>query len=196
MGRDKFENEELIKFGWQEDIWFHVDNYSSAHVYVRVPKGKTVEYLTEAVIEEMAQLTKANSIQGNKVNNVKVVYTPWSNLKKTQGMDVGQVGFHSDKQVRVTRVEKRNNEIVNRLNKTKVERQVDFQAEKLARDRADRSDQKRVALVQQQQERESIEAKKRESDILNYVGFMSEDRMVSNRQYENTDWRAVEDDFM
>ena len=32
MGKDKFENEELLKYGWPEDIWFHVDNYSSAHV--------------------------------------------------------------------------------------------------------------------------------------------------------------------
>lgn len=36
---------------------------------------------------------------GNKVNNVDVVYTPWSNLKKTASMDVGQVGFHSSKMV-------------------------------------------------------------------------------------------------
>lgn len=36
MGKDKFENEELIKHGWPEDIWFHVDGLSSAHVYARV----------------------------------------------------------------------------------------------------------------------------------------------------------------
>jgi hypothetical protein len=36
MGKDKFENEDLIKYGWPEDIWFHVDNLSSAHVYVRM----------------------------------------------------------------------------------------------------------------------------------------------------------------
>jgi len=38
---------------------------------------------------------------GNKVNNVDVVYTPWSNLKKTASMDVGQVGFHNSKMVNV-----------------------------------------------------------------------------------------------
>ena len=36
---------------------------------------------------------------GNKMNNVDVVYTMWANLKKTPGMDVGQVGFHREKQV-------------------------------------------------------------------------------------------------
>ena len=25
MGRDKYENEDLIKYGWPEDVWFHVD---------------------------------------------------------------------------------------------------------------------------------------------------------------------------
>lgn len=38
-------------------------------------------------------------IAGNKVNNIDVVYTPWSNLKKTASMDVGQVGFYSSKMV-------------------------------------------------------------------------------------------------
>jgi len=38
-------------------------------------------------------------ISGNKMNNVDVVYTMWDNLKKTAGMDVGQVGFRKDKEV-------------------------------------------------------------------------------------------------
>lgn len=33
------------------------------------------------------------------MNNIDVVYTPWSNLKKTASMDVGQVGFHNPKMV-------------------------------------------------------------------------------------------------
>ncbi|RYG51703.1 DUF814 domain-containing protein [archaeon] len=37
VGRDKYENEELIRWGWPEDVWFHVDNISSPHVYVRMP---------------------------------------------------------------------------------------------------------------------------------------------------------------
>jgi hypothetical protein len=37
MGKDKHENEGLIKHGWPEDVWFHVDNLSSAHVYLRLP---------------------------------------------------------------------------------------------------------------------------------------------------------------
>lgn len=55
------------------------------------------------------------------MNNIDVVYTMWENLKKTPGMEVGQVSFHRDKDVRKIRVEKRINETVNRLNKTKTE---------------------------------------------------------------------------
>ena len=29
-------------------------------------------------------------VQGNKLNNVGIVYTPWANLRKTQSMEAGQ----------------------------------------------------------------------------------------------------------
>lgn len=29
-------DEDLIKWGWPEDVWFHVDKVSSAHVYLRL----------------------------------------------------------------------------------------------------------------------------------------------------------------
>jgi hypothetical protein len=35
-----------------------------------------------------------SNFQGNKMNDIDVVYTMWSNLHKTDGMEVGQVGFH------------------------------------------------------------------------------------------------------
>lgn len=25
VGRDKHENEELLRYGWETDVWFHVD---------------------------------------------------------------------------------------------------------------------------------------------------------------------------
>jgi len=45
MGRDKIENEDLIKFGWQQDVWFHVSNLSSAHVYLRMDEGMTLKQI-------------------------------------------------------------------------------------------------------------------------------------------------------
>lgn len=96
------------------------------------------------------------------MNDVDVVYTMWSNLKKTQGMEVGQVGFHRDKDVRKIHVAKRVNAIVNRLNKTKCLEQVNFCAEREQRDRNEREDKKR--LLREQKEKEKAEEKQRQEE--------------------------------
>ena len=72
MGKDKYENEDLIKFGIPEDIWFHVDDLSSAHVYLRLNHGERLDDLPESTIMECAQLVKANSIEGCKLKEVEV----------------------------------------------------------------------------------------------------------------------------
>lgn len=64
VGKDKVENEDLIKFGWDEDVWFHVDNLSSAHVYLRLKPGDSWTSISQPLLEDCAQLTKANSIEG------------------------------------------------------------------------------------------------------------------------------------
>jgi predicted ribosome quality control (RQC) complex YloA/Tae2 family protein len=92
----------LIKYGWEQDVWFHVDNLSSAHIYLRMREGQEWDKLPEELLIDLAQLTKANSIEGCKKNNVTVIYTPWSNLKKTKGMETGQVTFFKDKMVTVS----------------------------------------------------------------------------------------------
>jgi predicted ribosome quality control (RQC) complex YloA/Tae2 family protein len=118
MGRDKYENEDLIKYGLPEDLWFHVDDLSSAHVYLRLRKNQKLEEVSEATIMECAQLVKANSIEGCKLASVYVIYTRWRNLLKTANMEAGQVSYHDSSKVNRLKVEK-NNAIVNKLNKTK-----------------------------------------------------------------------------
>ena len=94
MGRDKFENDQLIAHGWPEDIWFHVDKFSSAHVYLRLPRGPERKLFRETgkldhmpeVVKELCTLTKANSIEGSKQHEVTVSYTPWENLQKRADM--------------------------------------------------------------------------------------------------------------
>ena len=68
MGKDKYENEDLIKYGWPEDVWFHVDDLSSAHVYLRMKPGMTLDDIPDDILLECAALVKANSIQGCKVS--------------------------------------------------------------------------------------------------------------------------------
>ena len=72
MGADKYENEDLIKYGLPEDLWFHVDDMSSAHVYLRLNKNQRLEDVSPETIMECAQLVKANSIEGCKLREVYV----------------------------------------------------------------------------------------------------------------------------
>ncbi|KAG5307425.1 CCD25 protein, partial [Acromyrmex insinuator] len=192
MGIDKFENEDLIKWGWPEDVWFHVDKYSSAHVYLRLRHGQTIDDIPSTVLEDAAQLVKANSIEGNKMNDIDVVYTMWSNLKKTQGMEVGQVGFHKDKDVRKIHVAKRVNTIVNRLNKTKRSEQVNFRNEREQRDKNEREDKKK--LLREQKEKEKAEEKRRqeEAEMRSYNSLFNTSNMTSNTETSGYD----SDDFM
>jgi len=191
MGAEKYENEDLIKWGWPEDVWFHVDKVSSAHVYLRLQPGQSIDDIPSAVIEDAAQLVKANSISGNKMNNVDVVYTMWENLKKTPAMDVGQVSFHRDKDVKKIRVEKRINDTVNRLNKTKIEEHPDFRAEREKRDSKEREDKKRLMRLQKDKEKVEEQERKEREQLRSYSSLMAPDKMSTNYDDGNDS-----DDFM
>ena len=196
MGIDKHENETLIKYGWPEDVWFHVDKLSSAHVYLRLKKDQSIEDVPTSVVMDCAQLVKANSITGNKTNNLNVVYTPWANLKKTGDMAVGQIGFHKQKKVRSVFVEKRINETVNRLNKTKVERFPDLQQEKEERDREERNESKKKYKEQVKKEKEEKEKKLEEKKLKSYSS-MFEDAVYETNKCSNQDNSGSDsDDFM
>jgi hypothetical protein len=41
-----------------------VDNLSSAHIYVRLPEDQHWESISQELLTDCAQLTKANSIEG------------------------------------------------------------------------------------------------------------------------------------
>ncbi|XP_068564577.1 coiled-coil domain-containing protein 25 [Cebidichthys violaceus] len=187
MGKDKYENEDLIKYGWPEDIWFHVDKLSSAHVYLRLPKGQTIDDIPPEVLIDCAQLVKNNSIQGCKMNNIKVVYTPWANLKKTGDMDVGQIGFFRQKEVKIVAVEKKVNEIVNRLEKTKDERFPDLAAEKESRDQEERNEKKAQLQDLKKQEKEEQKRKKEMEELKCYTSLMKSENMTTNEDGNDSD---------
>ena len=122
MGRDKHENEDLIKYAWPDrDIWFHVEDLSSAHVYLRMPT-KITSYadIPDEIVQECAQLTKANSIAGCKKASCGINYTWARNLKKTIGMETGAVSFYNSKDVVRIAIQK-DKEVVKRIMKTKRE---------------------------------------------------------------------------
>jgi predicted ribosome quality control (RQC) complex YloA/Tae2 family protein len=66
LGLWRVTDEDLIKYAWPQDIWFHVDKLSSAHVYIRLPESiSSWEDIPEALLVDCAQLVKANSIEGD-----------------------------------------------------------------------------------------------------------------------------------
>ncbi|KAL4423216.1 hypothetical protein ABPG77_000008 [Micractinium sp. CCAP 211/92] len=198
MGADKYENEDLIKYSLPHDVWFHVDNLSSAHVYLRLPQGKTMADIPKDTLEDACQLVKANSIQGNKVNNLAIVYTPAANLRKSADMAVGQVGFHNENAVKRAHVARRLNEIVNRLNKTQVEKFPDLAAEKAAWEKEQAGMRKAHAVAQKRSEKEEKEEQRRQQDMLDYKHIMRDDAMVTAGELREKYGTAedYEDDFM
>jgi hypothetical protein len=58
-------DEDLIKYAWPNDVWFHVDKLSSAHVYLRMPDNIPAwDAIPEPLLQDCSQLVKANSIEG------------------------------------------------------------------------------------------------------------------------------------
>ncbi|KAF9887429.1 hypothetical protein FE257_010146 [Aspergillus nanangensis] len=176
--------------------FFHVDNLSSAHVYLRLRDGETWDNIPQALLEDCAQLTKANSIDGNKKDNITIIYTPWENLKKDGSMAAGQVSFHNQKLVRKVFVAERENPIVNRLNKTRVEKFPDLKAEKeeylSTKRRQERKarDELRTRDKQEKREREQLKWQKDHA----YDDLMSEENVqASSNQDRDSDFF---DDFM
>jgi hypothetical protein len=56
-------------------LQFHVDKLSSAHIYLRMQEGQQWDNLPEDLVVDLAQLTKANSIEGNDTHSLSL--SPW-----------------------------------------------------------------------------------------------------------------------
>lgn len=193
MGKDKVENEDLIKYAWPQDVWFHVDKLSSAHVYLRMPPTMTWDSIPQALLTDCAQLVKANSIDGNKKDNLTIIYTPGSNLKKSGDMAVGQVSFHSDKQVKRVHIPKRENLIVNRLNKTKIERDVDHEQERVDRIKKENAEKRATAAQKKKAEAELAKTREAEKAARSYDLLFE---VEEHRDAPKLTGKAIEEDFM
>jgi hypothetical protein len=158
MGKDKFENEELLKWAFNIDIWFHVEGLSSAHVYLRLPEGVGIDNIPTDVLNECFQLVKDNSKDGRKKEKVSVCYTPWENLLKRSDMDVGEVGYKNENNVKIANGIEKDNEILKVLKKTMEEKTVDLETEKEAFTRE--QDSKRKKFYEEKKKKDIEEAKK------------------------------------
>ena len=147
----------------------------------------------EELLTDCTSLVKANSIQGCKLSNVYVVYTRWKNLKKTNEMVDGQVGFFRPDNVRRVRVEK-NNSIVRQIEKSKEEKFPDLYQEQQDRLRETQLRKKdalrQAALLQQRQRDEAIKAK----EEMSYARIMKSENMTRNSDLKSSvDTTAAEE---
>ena len=110
-------------------------------------------------------------------------------------MATGQVSFHDHKMVKKVHVAVRQNPIVNRLNKTKVEKSPDLRAER----EADQHEKRKVERLQREDQKSKDRDERKRRDEVRwqkdhaYDDLMREENMVSN---EDRDSNFYEDDFM
>lgn len=203
MGRDKIENDPLIKYSHPNYLWFHVDNYSSAHVYLMLskeslgsPHNLSFENLVlhPDILSQLAQFTKANSIKANKIPNITVIYTPVLNLHTDGLMDTGTVSFKNPKLVRRIKVAKRDNAVINRINKTKSEMTTDQFIANEQQLALEISRERKAHDRQQQEQLRSFQHEKlARTDP--YADLFSPQTALGRRnEFNGTDW--TEDDFM
>eukprot|EP00920_Eleutheroschizon_duboscqi_P020934 GHVT01049383.1.p1 GENE.GHVT01049383.1~~GHVT01049383.1.p1 ORF type:complete len:216 (+),score=38.15 GHVT01049383.1:852-1499(+) len=200
MGKDKYENEDLIAYGFPEDIWFHACDLSSAHVYLRMPVGTELAQVPKNVMKEMAQLTKANSIEGSKMHAIDVTYTPWSNLKKTEAMKTGEVGMVDDKVVYHLKAVTRDRQMLKELERSRTSAQPDLR--KALQDRNEEERQKRKAEHKEQKLQAKAEAREAivERELRSYASLMKNTDKTETTQLKGDgsvqSCREIEEDFM
>lgn len=202
MGKDKFENDPLIHKSHPKNLWFHVDKHSSAHLYLQLSEEQqSVKFedlvLPEALLTQIAQLTKANSIKALKLNNITIIFTPVDNLRSDGLLDTGTVTFVNPQKLRRVHVAKKDNAIVNKLNKTKTEVSTDefvLDQEKLILEwqRSKRDEERRLDQKNKEESRVRNEQKKFNKDPYGEL-FTEEALRGSSNEFRKENW--VEDEF-
>jgi predicted ribosome quality control (RQC) complex YloA/Tae2 family protein len=96
IGRNKYNNFELIDDSMDSDVWFHVQGESSCHVILK-NSGKLRD-IPRQVIKRCAYLCKINSKAKTK-KKCNIIYTQLENVVKTE--IIGQVAVQSYKSVEV-----------------------------------------------------------------------------------------------
>lgn len=202
MGKDKIENDPLIKHSNPKNLWFHVDKHSSAHIYIdltmeeRLKNFKDLQ-ISQELLDQVGQLTKSNSIKGNKLNNVTIIYTPVNNLVSDGSMDIGTVSFKNPQLIKRFNVSKKDNMILNKLNKTKTEISTETFIENetstnLEYERQKKSYEREIQNQEKEMSRQHLLDKQRNKDP--YGDLFTEENMQANNNL--TMLENYEDDFM
>ena len=88
IGKNAEENWKLIDDASENDIWFHLDNYPSPHVILKIPVDYNLKKVPRKVLTRCANLCKIHS-KYNNIKKINIIYTKIKNIKK--GDHVGSV---------------------------------------------------------------------------------------------------------
>ena len=83
------------------------------------------------------------------------------------------------------RIEKRATEVVNRLNKTKIETHPDFRAERERRDADERAGKKQVNKAQRELEKDNEKKRREEAELRSYSSLHKSENMTTNYDNDN-----------
>lgn len=97
IGKNAEHNSEIISLSSPDDLWFHLDNYPSAHVILHIPDGILLNKKNKhKIIVQGAVLCKANSNKKSD-KNVCISYAP---IKHVHLTDIpGQVTLSEKKTI-------------------------------------------------------------------------------------------------
>ncbi|GJN92822.1 hypothetical protein Rhopal_005860-T1 [Rhodotorula paludigena] len=158
------------------------------------------EKVPEKLLLDAGHICKAGSIQGNK-QAVTIIYCKATNILKRGDFATGAVTFHDPRKVKRFRIEERVNAIVNRLNKTKVERQVDHEAERIERERQQHKLKRAAANERANADLALARQRKADAEARSYANLHAKE---GTDEWEEDEWERnrkegdfdPDDDFM
>ncbi len=168
-------------------------------MYLRRPIDEAIEDVNPEAIAEMCQLVKNNSIEGSKAPKVDVIYTEFSNLKKSAMLDVGTVTFFDQKLVHRVKNVERDRDIVKRIEKTRTEKYPDLEKMKEDRDLEEKNRRKKEAKDRIAKEKEERRLREAEEERLSYRRFVNNKELATSNKSQGDgsieSCRKIEDDF-
>lgn len=81
IGKNKKENDDLVKTSAKTNIWFHVNNIPSSHVVLS--NEERLNKIPKQVIKRCACLCKSNSSSKSE-SKCEIIYTEMANVSATE----------------------------------------------------------------------------------------------------------------
>ncbi len=94
IGKDKYENWQLIDQAFDEDYWFHLNEYPSCHIILHIVNTNIItnKKSLNKILKLCALECKKNSKYNNQ-KNLSICYTKIKNIQK--GENIGSVIYDS-----------------------------------------------------------------------------------------------------